>query len=508
MDPNKVLFPALVLDVQDPLNIGRIRAFVKTGEYESVTEVSENEKWGPNDTMILLPLLPMSFYGTPVVGEYVHVIYYNTKERFDNNKFYILGPLSRPWNNKKENYNNAQSVMASGENQKKAYEIRNPKTNEVSKILEGVYPNPGDVSIIGRGTSDIVVKENEVLVRSGKYLSTNNDNIPVAKNEKRSFLQISSFEQENKSAGFKVDIEEVYPDTFVKRFVQWSITNLESSGTTYDGQIKFYNLVGNNDLFKASIINNSFDVLQPFLGQPLYTLDFTGKTVDETALLINTFITNTNDGYINIPPYPEYLIDSQFPLFPFYYGPDENTYSYVTSNAFNVGSDILSSNKAINLYNKITFNTKFKQKGRGLMWKKNPPELGILPNTKEIKKEKREIVQNQINYSIMGGNKLFLLSHDSKGKYKLDLSNTLYGISQPQLANINEKNTTALVRGDELVKLLKDMTNFMLNHVHPISGEIPVQEYPQLPNGPSSKKIKEQLNSAEDKLLSKNIRIN
>lgn len=505
MDPYKLLFPALVLDVCDPLNTGRIRAFVKTGEYESVTQVPEDKKWTNEDTMVILPLIPMYFYGTPVVGEYVHVIFYNTKERFDSNKFYILGPLSRPWNNKKENYNNAQSVLAAGEDLKKAYQPRNASNCEVQKILDGVYPNPGDTAIIGRGTSDIVIKENELLLRAGKYLSTNNENIPVGKNEKRSFIQISSFDQENKSAGIETKTNEVFPDAFVKRFVQWSITNLESSGTTYDGQIKFYNLVGNNDLFKASIINNSFDVLQPFLGQPLYTLDFTGKTVDEAALLINTFITNTNDGYINIPTYPEYLIDSQFP---FYYGPDNTTYSYVTSNSFDVASDILSSNKAIELYNKVTFNTKFKERGRGLMWKKDPPILGIIPNIVKTKREKREVVQNQINYSIMGGNQLFLLSHDSKGDYKIDLSNTLYGIGQTKLATDIYKKTTPMVRGDELVELLNDIVGFMLNHVHAIPGEIPIQEYTTSKGGPSAKKIKETLNSAEDKLLSKNIRIN
>jgi hypothetical protein len=55
MDPNKVLFPALVLDINDPLNTGRIRAFVKTGEYETVTQVPEDKKWGYEDTMVILP---------------------------------------------------------------------------------------------------------------------------------------------------------------------------------------------------------------------------------------------------------------------------------------------------------------------------------------------------------------------------------------------------------------------------------------------------------------------
>jgi hypothetical protein len=108
----------------------------------------------------------------------------------------------------------------------------------------------------------------------------------------------------------------------------------------------------------------------------------------------------------------------------------------------------------------------------------------------------------------MGGNQLFLLSHDSKGDYKIDLSNTLYGIDQNKLATDIYNKTTPMVRGNELVKLLNDIVAFMLNHVHSIPGEIPIQEYTTKKGGPSAKKIKEVLNSAEDKLLNKNIRIN
>ena len=506
MDPNKILFPALVLDINDPLNTGRIRAFVKTGEYETVTQVPENKKWGYEDTMVILPLTPMYLYVTPVVGEYVHVIYYNTKERFDSNKFYIPGPLSRPWNNKKENYSNAQSVLASGENLKGAYQPRNPQTGIVQKPLEGVYPNPGDNAIIGRGSSDIIIKENDILIRSGKYKGTTNTNIPIQKNENRSFLQISSFDLENKSDGTETIREEVQPDAFVKRFAQWSITNLNSTATTYDCEIRFYNLVGNNDLFKASVIDNSFELLQPYLGNSLYTLQFTGKTLDESAELINTFIRNVNDGLINIPGYNQYLIDSQFPYF---YGPDSASYSYVTSNSSTQQNDLINSNKVNLLYNKITFNQKFTEKGKGLMWIKNPNKLGILPNFIEKKFAKRKYVVNQVNYSVLGGNKLYLLSHDSTGKYKLDLTNTLYGIDQEKLAVDIYNNTTPMVRGGELIDLLKKIVNFMFNHVHNPSA-IPIQEYTntQLPNPPSAKEIIQILNSAEDKLLSKNIRIN
>lgn len=497
MVTNKNLYPALVLDVNDPLNTGRIRAFVRSGEVEGVIQPPEDKKWTFEDPMVILPLIPMYFYGTPKVGEYVHVMFSTNKERYDNDKFYILGPLSRPWNNKYENYNNAQSVMAAGEDYKSARKPVNPKTGEVQLNLRGIYPSPGDNGLLGRGTADIIIKEDEVLIRAGKYKSTENDNIPVTKNEKRSFLQISSFELQKKDAGSETITKEIFPDIFTKRFVQWGITNLTSTGTTYDGFIKFYNLNNNNDLFKTSVIDQSFDILGGYLDLPLYTINFTGKTLEETTLLINTFIKNVNDGFINIVGYPEYIVDSQFP---FYYGPDITTYQYVNSNTFNTDTDILSNNKALQLYNKITYNTKFKEKGRGLMWKKDPPKLGTLPNIKEETIEKKEYVLNQVNYSVLGGNKLYLLTHDSQGNFNINLNDTLYGISQDKLADYEDK-TNSMVRGNELVTLLKDILTYLKTHVHSIPNSRPIHL-------PILDKIDAKLREPENTLLNKNIRIN
>jgi hypothetical protein len=49
-------------------------------------------------------------------------------------------------------------MLASGEFLKKANNIKDPLTFEPKGQSKGIYPEPGDNALLGRGTSDIIVK--------------------------------------------------------------------------------------------------------------------------------------------------------------------------------------------------------------------------------------------------------------------------------------------------------------------------------------------------------------
>ena len=111
----------------------------------------------------------------------------------------------------------------------------------------------------------------------------------------------------------------------------------------------------------------------------------------------------------------------------------------------------------------------------------------------------------------MGGDYLYFLSHKSVIPSKgtpIDLKNTLYGIDQPTLTDSIYGKTNSMVRGEELMSFLNLIVQFMIGHVHPFPGLAPIQEYPSIPDGPSSKKILEILNNAQNTILNQNIRIN
>jgi len=518
MEQNKIIYYGKVISVNDPKGIGRLRIEPQT---EIIKYVYPNDfvfgvdEWTNKDPLCFLPLIPYFFWQTPKVGEFVNIIYANKEERYDANKFYIQGPVSRPWNNKFEDYTNSQSVMASGENFKQSESIIDPQSGKVRVTLEGVYPKPGDNAILGRGSSDIILVENDldgssnVLVRSGKYLRSGNDNIPVVKNDKRGFFQLSSYELENIDAGTSTVISENYEDISTSMYVEWSIDNLSSTATTYDCTINLYKLPKDNQNTKVSNINESIDVLSGLTINPLYTLQFTGKTLDESSEIVNNFIKGVNEGKIQILPYVNYPAGNSLKMdnqFPFFYGPKKETYSYLLSDlSLTQLSDLSAKSKVIELYNKITLSEGYKEKGSGLVWTYTPPKLGILKNISITEVNKRDYLVNPVTYSVMGSDKIYLLSHRSTDKFTIDLKDTLYGIPQSKLAVEIENKTNSMVRGEELIDLLKLIVRFLTSHVHAFPGVQPTQISK---DGTQIQEILSKLANADNTILNKNIRIN
>jgi hypothetical protein len=517
MEKNKLIYYGKVTDIDDPKGIGRIRVEPKTEIIKYVYPNDWNpdiDKWTNKDPLVFLPLIPYYLWQVPKIGEFVSILYANKEERYDFNKFYIQGPLSRPWNNNFEDFNNSQSVLASGENLLQSESIIDTQTGKVRVSLEGVYPKPGDNALLGRGSSDVVLVENpldsssSVLVRTGKYLGSGNENIPVVKNDNRGFLQLSSYGLENVDAGTDTESFETFEDIPTNMYVEWSIDDLSSFSLTYDCTVKLYKLPKNNDRTLVSNINTSTNVLDGLNITPLYTVTFTGNTLSDSATIINDFIRGINEGKVQIDGFVNYPATDGLTLtdqFPFFYGPSKDTYSYLTGEIGNALTSVYSKNKVNLLFQKITLSEGYIERGSGLVWSKTPPTLGILKNqvTQEI--NKRDYLVNPITYSVMGSDKIFLLSHRSTDKFAIDLRDTLYGIPQTKLVDDITNSTNSMVRGEELLSLLQLITRFLVSHVHPFPGVPPV---PVATDGTQVAEILAKLAVSDNVILNKNIRIN
>jgi hypothetical protein len=142
--------------------------------------------------------------------------------------------------------------------------------------------------------------------------------------------------------------------------------------------------------------------------------------------------------------------------------------------------------------------------GFAVIWSKNT--VGPQTTTVETEIEKSEYKENPVTYASIGGDFLYFLSHRTviPGTNPINLSNTLYGIPQEKFTDDVLPSTNSMVRGEELLKLLRLIVQFLVSHTHNIN-EPPIQE-PL--NSVTVSQIETAFNNAYTTVLNQNIRIN
>jgi len=513
---DKIIYQGYVINNQDPLLLGRVRG-IPVDAVESQLLPSDwnpiTDPWTSKDPLIYLPLLPYYLSQVPQEDEYIHIFFYNKKQTQDNSKFYIQGPITRPQNNSFEYWRNSESMMASGEFLKQANDIKDKISLEIKGNSKGIYAEPGDNSLIGRGTSDVVVKKGDVLIRAGKNIESQTPgfNLPQPR-QNRAFLQVSLFDLEKKELDpIKKRFFENLPQ-LVKKLIEWEVTDQISvtgntsgggvTGTTaYNGNVKLYSLLP-KDQTKTTEIDMTTP-LDSFKSGPEYTLEFTGKTLDESVKIINQFINGVNQGKINVDGYEQYPFESDSRLekqFPFYFRPTKNNIDKLASSG---SSDF---NMVNSFFKRVKLLPSDKQFGSVLVWQKN-----VVGQQLTLKNE--TLVQTSykpkpVSYGTLGADFVYLLSHNSsipsKSKINLQPKETLYGIDQPYFTDIILPNTDPMVRGNELMKLLTLIVDFLGSHVHNINkAPIPIGT-----DGTKIEEIRKILQDADNAILNQNIRIN
>lgn len=516
------IFWGFVMDNQDPMMLGRVRVQPKQEQYEAMipknpdgTDKSESEyAWTQEDPFIFLPLIPYYISQVPKIDEYVHIFYYTNFERRGNSKFYIQGPIQRPQNNYYEFWGNSQSMLTSGEFLKQANSLKDPLTKETKAEVFGIYPEPGDNALLGRGTSDVVVKNETVLVRAGKNVTTQtaNFNLPTPRLN-RGFLQVSLFDQEKQEIDpIKRLIQTIIPQT-VKKLIEWDIENefnytgFTSTGqitgeTKYNGSVRLFDLLPRPQTKSDVVFTDT--PLDAYKSDAEYVLIFTGKTFDESLTIINEFIDGVNKGKININGYDDFPTENNQTLrsqFPFYFRPSQNTQDKLKSGNGSLYNSVVSFNQKIKLQ---PFNREY---GSALVWSQGV--VGQQPTIQRLVIPRKGYSPSPVSYGTLVGDFIYFLSHKTtvpgKAKIDLDVKTTLYGIPQEKFVDEFADQTEPTVRGDQLMKLLDLIVKFLGSHVHAVAGTPPS---PVSIDGTNIQTIYTKLFDADNSILNQNIRIN
>ena len=239
---------------------------------------SFDNKYSDSELPNCFPLLPKHLNFVPKVNEVGLVFTFGEDERF-NDRFYI-GPLnSTPT---KLNIDTIHTTALSNFS-----EGNTTPAAEISKIpsADGVYDNPQHVIIEGRNNTDIIQRDNEILIRSGKFVLNN----PLVFNKRNpAYIQLK-FNQDI------IDADGQKKNVSVNNIVANKINLLTYTG----GNPEFNDITNvNTDTREANYITD--DQLNTIL-QTAHPLVFGDTLVQYLKLLKKALINHVHNGNGNKP---------------------------------------------------------------------------------------------------------------------------------------------------------------------------------------------------------------
>ena len=334
MKNNTIFFQVTVLDNQDPMMLGRIRAKLLIDNYDDIVRAindppwnEEKDSWSSRDPFVFSPLMPYFMYQVPKVTEMAQVLYVNKDFKYQN-QYYIQNTFSSPTTTGYEFYQGGNKFTGTGTQLKNPKPLKNQDgTYTDQAVHKGVFPEPGDNALLGRGSADVVVKQDEILIRAGKFKGSQlQPNIVPVGNSQRGFLQLSRFSQSKVPLPSKTVVQTNEITVQVKYLVEWTITNPENTQDKFAGTVYLYQL-------KPDLSTNSKNLTVGTQVSETLKLLVASETFSllskvDVVKFINSFIKTCNDKTTTTSGIQ--LFNSEQNKFPIFYRPNNLTYSYLT----------------------------------------------------------------------------------------------------------------------------------------------------------------------------------
>lgn len=446
-----------VIDNKDPENAGRIRVLLDNFKYKVENFVPWQKGSTVNNTItdpyICNPFLPKLINVVPKVGELVKVIFYNP-DYPELDKEYV-GPVISQFNSIE--YENATQGRVFTQSQKTNL-LPNLGNFEYSK---GLLPDINNITILGRKSTDLTIKPNDVLIRSGKVDLKDNKKF----NKKGSLFQISSNPVKLDRKTTPVTVNRRIPEP-INNVVIYNL-NLDNSG-----YVNVYKLTTPKNTSNININTN----LTNLISTPAITYTFSANTQTIGISYINQFLSFLDNNQVKNQNTDTGIITINQPVVgvPYLLKPQTNDSKYSTVKVFNVTTQGLRT---------------------------------IKPIENQLVDTLQENINTSVdyqNYMVALSDMLYLLSNETsipeKGFINFDGINNGFTVDKVT-REINDK-TDPMVRGDQLVKALVIIINAFLNHVHSGFGFMSVNQTDEIQK---LTKLRSELNGL---ILNHKIRIN
>lgn len=262
----------VVVNIDDPNSLGRIQVkipgFANKGGDNGIDL---------NDLPWCHPMVPKFFTSLPRVGEGVFIITFSD-EKLNSDRLY-LGPIISELTNL-----DMDPVSTTALGQFTFGLIASNVNIDSVPAIKGIFPKKDDIAIQGRYNTDILLRNNEILIRAGKFVeSTPNDNNPY------------SFEFNTNTPGFfhirnNIPLERKSDQTNEKQSIG-SVTNIVSSKinllTHKDGTPRF-DLANQDDQISDDEILKILETAHP--------LPFGDLMIQYLKLLKNAFLNHVHNN--------------------------------------------------------------------------------------------------------------------------------------------------------------------------------------------------------------------
>jgi hypothetical protein len=496
---------AICVNNVDPKGIGRIRC-IWYNDYISQKEKALNyNDWDDKDSFVAQPFLPNNINFIPNIGQAVKVLTYTSTNSIVNQE-YISGPFTTMYDYDAQTYTQQLENTTYGVIVKHKQDIREKNGNYILSKTENAFARDKDFGVYGKYGSDIILTENGLQLRGGKLLSKENlspsqkeklVSFPLM-SEKVATLYLKKFPQkatlvnkrivETKSdnldlkAIIEYEVDDLTSPTLLSFYVYKVInpygptfkTNFFNESTTIDANsVKLINTDNTPNTPTFTIIVNSVDAIPRIIRDKLYTIH------DENLSKINNLLPDED-------------------LHPFFFRPTQSFKRLVGDKT--------------DIYEKIKLSNAGPGPGSGLVWSK----LRLRPQVREIVKEQKilKIVPGSVEQTFAGlkSDKIYFLSTDTNEGNPpcVNCGNSInfneldkYELTQQDYIEKIEPNTYATVRGENLLRFLKQIVQVIYTHAHNINK--PINEQPDYVDGQI---LLDMLKTLETDLLNKSIRVN
>jgi hypothetical protein len=489
----KIIDIAICIDNIDPKGMGRIRC-VRYSDYVSEKEGAYTYiKWSEIDPFIAIPFLPININYIPEIGQAIKIINYDTDKETVNQE-YISGPFTTSFDFNNQKFTNQLENTTYGSTFRKKQNIINSNGDFINNKSNNLLAKNTDFAIYGKFGNDIIFTKNGLNLRAGKIDTSvyNNKQNSISPNLSENIASVHLKKYES-----TLELSDIVSETSITESAMLNyVIEYELETLTNPTKILFYiyKVIKKDDVFKTDIFNVNTDLIgncQLINNEPI-TIDINsskfitigGYNTSQVVSLIRNKLFELYD--IGIPK--NLILD----LTPFYFRPSKKLLNLIPN-----------SNAELQLKNDILNNVNLLRIGpnNGLIWSKNetsPPSV----NSQLIDYKLKVVSKTPQTFSSITSDKIYLLSSKAnKNTINFNVLNK-YEYTQEDYLKLIDVNTFSLVRGENLIEILKAMLRVLFNHRHNLTKpmvKIGYDEYDSLI---------ELIKTMENDLLNNSIKIN